>query len=79
MTEAKNVKEQFYVTKLCKILAFARFSLFDASPSERRSSSRILYNFWIIRLSLLNASLPAPLSKQNTPVPVIGRLLFKYH
>ena len=36
MTEAKNVKEQFFATKICKILAIARLSLFNASPSERR-------------------------------------------
>ena len=51
----------------------------NALPSERRSSSHILYNCIIISLSLLNASLPAPLTKQSTPVPVMERFLFKYH
>ena len=60
MTEAKNVKEQFFVTKICKIVALARISSFNALLSERRLSSRIFYNCLVIRLSLLNASLPAP-------------------
>ena len=79
MKEAKNVKEQFFMTKICKNLAFARFSLFNASPSEKRSSARVLYNCLIIKLSLLNASLPAPFSKKSTPVLVKGRLLLKYY
>ena len=78
MTEAIDEKEQFFGTKICKIFAFANFSLFNASPSERLSS-RILYNCLIIRLSLLNASLPAPLLNQSTPVAVMGHLLLKYH
>ena len=61
------------------ILAFAKFSLFNASPFTGRPRSRILYNCLMLRLSLRNDSLPAPLSKQSTPVPVMGRLLFKYH
>ena len=39
----------------------------------------ILYNYLTRRLSLRNASLPATLSKQSTPVPVMGRLLLKCH
>ena len=74
----KLQKNRFFVTKICKILAFARFSSFNASPIKRRLSLSI-YNCLIMRLSLRNASLPATLSKQSTPVPVMGRLLLKYH
>ena len=60
MTEAKNVKEQFFVTKICKPFALARFSSFYASPSERKSSFRVLYDcLIIIRLTLLSALLPS--------------------
>ena len=82
MTEAKNVKAQFFVTKKFKILAIARFSLFNALPSKRRLSSRIFYDCLVIRLSLLSASLPAPLKTKLFPymlVPVMGHLLLKYH
>ena len=62
MTEAKNVKGQFFPTKICKILAFARFlCLLLRSPKEDRA-------YFMLRF-------PAPLSKQSTPVPVMGRLL----
>ena len=37
MTEAKNVKEQFFATKICKSLAFARFlCLMLRTPKEDR-------------------------------------------
>ena len=70
------------MTKICKILAFAMFFSFNASLSEKRLSSRILYDFLKIRLSLLNASLPLLLKTKlfpNTPVFVVGRLQLKYH
>ena len=79
MTEAKKVKEQICCDQKMQDCCFRYVSVFNASPSERRWSSRILYNCLIIRSSLLYTSLPAPLSKQSTPVPVMGRLLLKYH
>ena len=81
MTEATNAKVQFFVTKICKILAFAKISLFNALPSERRLSSCNINNCLVIRLNLLNALLPAPLKTklfQYAPVPGMERLLLKY-
>ena len=50
MAEAKKVNEQFFVSKINKILAFARLSSFDALPTERRLSLRNLYNCLVISL-----------------------------
>ena len=83
MTEAKNVKEQFFCDQNMQKSYFRKVSLFNALPFERRLSSRNLYNCLVIRLSVLNASLPSPPLKTKLfpymPVPVMGRLLLKYH
>ena len=62
MTEAKNVKKQFFVTKIYKILDFARFSLLNALLSEKRLNLRTcnLCNCLVIRVSLFNVLLRAP-------------------
>ena len=80
MTEAKNVKEQFLCDQNMQNSYFREMSSFNASLSERRSSSRILYNCLIIRLSLLYASLPSQnniVSKH--PSACNGTLLLKYN